>query len=179
MRKSTTISVLITALIILFSTSCQSNQYDVKKERLKNFIDTLPKDTAAMFDEKNDEYGPKIKEWKTEAKTWISNTLKKEAEQQSKISNIYRNDERNFELAMRTNRFYERENPYELMQEVRKYSDDIAEILSKQIAEDDELKQKIYEIKMDEAIMAFSTEELCFYFLWNYVITMDRPRRFQ
>ena len=37
----------------------------------------------------------------------------------------------------------------------------------------------MFSLKKDEAIEHFTTEETIFYYVWNYLITIDRPRRFQ
>ena len=37
----------------------------------------------------------------------------------------------------------------------------------------------LHSLKEDEAIVHFTTDDTVFYYVWNYLIGIDRPRRFQ
>lgn len=178
-NKSIIILSLLAIALLLYSCGAEGASLYGKQKRFENFMNTLPKDIAEKFDKESETYGERIKKWEAAADKWIAETFEKETNRQAMISNKYRKDPQMLAVGLLTNRFYERENPFELMAEVKEYSDSIAKDLDLAMKNDDKLRKEIEEIMVDEAIINFSNEQLTFYFLWNYVITFDRPRRFQ
>lgn len=178
--KRSTFALFSLSLILLLS-SCAYGALGMKKQRLKNFMRILPSDIAERLTIDSPVYGGEIAAFRAEANEWIAAIHAAESNTMYALTNTeaMRNDPEATTFATLTNRRYERENPYSLMARVEAYTKPIAQELEARLSEDESLRARYDAIKSDEAIVGFTVEETVFYFLWNYVITIDRPRRFQ
>lgn len=171
--------IAILSISITILGACSNAALAEKKSRFNEFMSILPKDIQERYDTKSPKYGENLLQWRAEAKVWIEKTFQKETNRQRDISNMYYRNPEMYNYGMLTNRFYERENPFTLMEEIKPYSDEIAELMKKSVESDSSFSNRLHSIMTEEAIPMFSIEDTAFYFLWNYVITFDRPRRFQ
>lgn len=172
------IFVLLSVIVFAVSCSEKKDRSSIMVNRYNAFLKILPDDTASKFKFDSKEYVEVYKEWQTEAAKWIENTLAREEKGASVVTNIYKPDMKEYAIGLLTNKFYERENPYELMEKVYKHTKILAKEV-KSLENDEKFKSKLDKIKKDEAIENFTTEDTVFYFIWNYMIMLDRPRRFQ
>ena len=64
------------------------------------------------------------------------------------------------------------------MIKIKTHTDNLA-LNIKELEKEEGFSNSMFSLKKDEAIEHFTTEETIFYYVWNYLITIDRPRRFQ
>lgn len=176
------INVLILSLIII---SCQiiscgkdgGSIYAMHK-RYNNFIYILPNDIKNDYLPNSEKYGDMYKEWISQFGDWTTNTINKEEESVKEISARITPDKIEYAIETLTNRNYERNLPFELMTNIRNHTDKLA-LNIKELENEEGFSNSMYSLKKDEAIEHFTTEETIFYYVWNYLIAVERPRRFQ
>lgn len=179
MKKEIYITLIAVCAVLIGIGCTQSASIQAMRERLANFRKILPADISEMYDISNAKYRSQYKRWRAEAHDWIVRITKIETNNISNYTRFYSTNEELQHISELTNRFYERINPKSLMKEVRDYSDVIAEKMDYSLQNNGTFQSNLDRIKNDEGINHFSTREVAFYFLWNYVITLERPRRFQ
>ena len=64
------------------------------------------------------------------------------------------------------------------MIKVKNHTDNLA-LDIKELEKEESFSNSMSALKKDEAIEHFTTEDTIFYYVWNYLITVNRPRRFQ
>ena len=147
-------------------------------KRYNNFINILPNDIKNDYYVNSEKYGDLYKEWINEFNTWTTNTINNEDLAVKEISSRITPDKIEYALETLTTRNYERNLPTELMIKVKTHTDNLA-LNIKELEKEEGFSNSMFSLKKDEAIEHFTTEETIFYYVWNYLITIDRPRRFQ
>lgn len=147
-------------------------------KRYNNFINILPNDIKNDYYVNSEKYGDSYKEWINEFNIWTTNTINSEDLAVKEISSRITPDKIEYALETLTARNYERNLPTELMIKVKTHTDNLA-LNIKELEKEEGFSNSMFSIKKDEAIEHFTTEETIFYYVWNYLITIDRPRRFQ
>ncbi|MEK6794377.1 MAG: hypothetical protein AABZ39_06350 [Spirochaetota bacterium] len=166
--------------LVSFNACSRSASIDAMRDRLSHFRRILPADISDSFNINSKQYGAQYAAWQKEYYAWQKDILDRERRNQSNVERTYYAvNQELYTLSMLTNRFYEREIPTELMRRVRVSSDTIAQRMNAALARNPKLAADLMRVKADEAIHHFTVEEVSFYFLWNYVITLERYRRFQ
>ncbi|MBI4979002.1 MAG: hypothetical protein HZC28_16100 [Spirochaetes bacterium] len=175
------VSLLLLSLVLLTLAGCaKSAAIQSMRDRLVKFQRILPADIAVSFDIKAPANAAQYKAWQDAYYTWQKATLERERVNQSNAErSYYAINQEMYTISMLTNRFYERDIPVALMREVQTRSDAVAVKLDRALAASPELKKNLERVLKDEATVHFTTKDICFYFLWNYVITLERHRRFQ
>ena len=64
------------------------------------------------------------------------------------------------------------------MSKVKAHTDELS-LKIEELEKDDAFSNSMIKLKKDEAVENFTTKDTIFYYVWNYLITIDRPRRFQ
>ena len=147
-------------------------------KRYNNFINILPNDIKNDYYVNSEKYGDLYKEWINEFNIWTTNTINNEDLAVKEISSRITPDKIEYALETLTTRNYERNLPTELMIKVKTHTDNLA-LNIKELEKEEGFSNSMFSLKKDEAIEHFTTEETIFYYVWNYLITIDRPRRFQ
>lgn len=147
-------------------------------KRYNNFINILPNDIKNDYYVNSEKYGDLYKEWINEFNIWTTNTINNEDLAVKEISSRITPDKIEYALENLTARNYERNLPKELMIKVKTHTDNLA-LNIKELEKEEGFSNSMFSLKKDEAIEHFTTEETIFYYVWNYLITIDRPRRFQ
>lgn len=179
MKRIIPVSIALLMLISLAGCS-RSASIDAMRDRLSHFRRILPAEISDMFAINSKQYGAQYAAWQKEYYAWQKDILDRERRNQSNVERAYYAvNQELYTISMLTNRFYEREIPVDLMRRVRVSSDAIAEKMNAALAKNPKLAAELARIKADEAVHHFTVEEVSFYFLWNYVITLERYRRFQ
>ncbi len=178
-------SRLILAIINLISclalASCSSNAGSISamKSRYNDFLKILPADLKDAFEFDSEKYAADYKRWQEEANLWIKNTIQDENRGADSIQANFTPDTKEYSIGILTNKFYERKNPYELMSEVYEHTKSLGNDIAKLEAQDQSFSNKLHHLKIGEAIENFNSDETAFYYLWNYTLMLERPRRFQ
>ena len=156
--------IILILSIILAIISCGKDGGSIyaMHKRYNNFINILPNDIKNDYYVNSEKYGNLYKEWINEFNIWTTNTINNEDLAVKEISS----------------RNYERNLPTELMIKVKTHTDNLA-LNIKELEKEEGFSNSMFSLKKDEAIEHFTTEETIFYYVWNYLITIDRPRRFQ
>lgn len=175
------IKILILSIIIAITiTSCGKDGGSIyaMHKRYDNFINILPNDIKNDYLLDSEKYGNLYKEWIDEFDTWTENILNEENLSEKEISSRITPDKIEYALETLTSRNYERNLPTELMINVKKHTDNLA-LDIKELEKEEDFSNSMSALKKDEAIEHFTTEDTIFYYVWNYLITVNRPRRFQ
>lgn len=173
------ISLIICQSVVLTSCSSNAGSISAMNSRYNDFLKILPSDLKDAFEFDSQKYSADYSRWQEEANTWIENTIEKEDSGANKIEANFVPDTKEYAIGMVTNKFYERQNPYALMDEVYAHTKSLGSELAKLEAEDQSFSNKLHQLKVSEAIENFNSEETAFYYLWNYTLMLERPRRFQ
>ena len=64
------------------------------------------------------------------------------------------------------------------MAKVKAHTDQLS-LKIDELQKDEAFSNSMIKLKKDEAVENFTTEDTVFYYVWNYLITIERPRRFQ
>lgn len=176
MKKIIILILLVTTAII----SCGKDGGSIyaMHKRYNNFINILPNDIKNDYYVNSEKYGNLYKEWINEFNSWTENILNEEDFKIKEISARITPDKIEYALETLTSRNYERNLPTELMIKVKNHTDNLA-LNIKELEKEESFSNAMLSLKKDEAIEHFTTEETIFYYVWNYLITVDRPRRFQ
>ena len=176
MKKIIILILLVTTAII----SCGKDGGSIyaMHKRYNNFINILPNDIKNDYYVNSEKYGNSYKEWINEFNSWTENILNEEYLKIKEISARITPDKIEYALETLTSRNYERNLPTELMIKVKNHTDNLA-LNIKELEKKESFSNAMLSLKKDEAIEHFTTEETIFYYVWNYLITVDRPRRFQ
>lgn len=176
MKKIIILILLVTTAII----SCGKDGGSIyaMHKRYNNFINILPNDIKNDYYVNSEKYGNLYKEWINEFNSWTENILNEEDSKIKEISARITPDKIEYALETLTSRNYERNLPTELMIKVKNHTDNLA-LNIKELEKEEAFSNAMLSLKKDEAIEHFTTEETIFYYVWNYLITVDRPRRFQ
>lgn len=175
--KKIIILILLVATAIISCGKDGGSIYAMHK-RYNNFINILPNDIKNDYYVNSDKYGNLYKEWINEFNSWTENILNKEDFKIKEISARITPDKIEYALETLTSRNYERNLPTELMIKVKNHTDNLA-LNIKELEKEEAFSNAMLSLKKDEAIEHFTTEDTIFYYVWNYLITVDRPRRFQ
>lgn len=172
--------IILILSIILAIISCGKDGGSIyaMHKRYNNFINILPNDIKNDYYVNSEKYGDLYKEWINEFNTWTTNTINNEDLAVKEISSRITPDKIEYALETLTTRNYERNLPTELMIKVKTHTDNLA-LNIKELEKEEGFSNSMFSLKKDEAIEHFTTEETIFYYVWNYLITIDRPRRFQ
>lgn len=176
MKKTIILILLVTTAII----SCGKDGGSIyaMHKRYNNFINILPNDIKNDYYVNSEKYGNLYKEWINEFNSWTENILNEEDLKIKEISARITPDKIEYALETLTSRNYERNLPTELMIKVKNHTDNLA-LNIKELEKEEAFSNAMLSLKKDEAIEHFTTEDTIFYYVWNYLITVDRPRRFQ
>lgn len=147
-------------------------------KRYNNFVNILPNDIKNDYLLNSSKYGNLYKEWINEFEVWTENTLNEEDLSVKEISSRITPDKMEYAIETLTSRNYERNLPTELMINVKNHTDNLA-LNIKELEKEESFSNSFISLKKDEAIEHFTTEDTIFYYVWNYLITVERPRRFQ
>ena len=147
-------------------------------KRYNNFINILPNDIKNDYYVNSEKYGDLYKEWINKFNIWTTNTINNEDLAVKEISSRITPDKIEYALETLIARNYEINLPTELMIKVKTHTDNLA-LNIKELEKEEGFSNSMFSLKKDEAIEHFTTEETIFYYVWNYLITIDRPRRFQ
>lgn len=178
MKKITILILSIIIAITIISCGKDGGSIYAMHKRYNNFIDILPNDIKNDYSINSDKYGDLYKEWINEFNTWTENILNEEDLSEKEISSRITPDRIEYALETLTSRNYERNLPAELMIKVKNHTDNLA-LDIKELEKEESFSNSMSALKKDEAIEHFTTEDTIFYYVWNYLITVDRPRRFQ
>lgn len=172
--------IILILSIILAIISCGKDGGSIyaMHKRYNNFINILPNDIKNDYYVNSEKYGDLYKEWINEFNIWTTNTINNEDLAVKEISSRITPDKIEYALETLTTRNYERNLPTELMIKVKTHTDNLA-LNIKELEKEEGFSNSMFSLKKDEAIEHFTTEETIFYYVWNYLITIDRPRRFQ
>lgn len=172
--------IILILSIILAIISCGKDGGSIyaMHKRYNNFINILPNDIKNDYYVNSEKYGDLYKEWINEFNTWTTNTINNEDLAVKEISSRITPDKIEYALETLIARNYERNLPTELMIKVKTHTDNLA-LNIKELEKEEGFSNSMFSLKKDEAIEHFTTEETIFYYVWNYLITIDRPRRFQ
>lgn len=172
--------IILILSIILAIISCGKDGGSIyaMHKRYNNFINILPNDIKNDYYVNSEKYGNLYKEWINEFNIWTTNTINNEDLAVKEISSRITPDKIEYALETLTTRNYERNLPTELMIKVKTHTDNLA-LNIKELEKEEGFSNSMFSLKKDEAIEHFTTEETIFYYVWNYLITIDRPRRFQ
>ena len=176
MKKTIILILLVTTAI----TSCGKDGGSIyaMHKRYNNFVNILPNDIKNDYYVNSEKYGNLYKEWINEFNSWTENILNEEDLKIKEISARITPDKIEYALETLTSRNYERNLPTELMIKVKNHTDNLA-LNIKELEREESFSNAMLSLKKDEAIEHFTTEDTIFYYVWNYLITVDRPRRFQ
>ena len=172
------ITILILLMLMIISCGKDGGSIYAMHKRYNNFIDILPNDIKNDYYVNSEKYGDLYKEWINEFNAWTENILSEEDLSEKEISSRITPDRIEYALETLTSRNYERNLPTELMIKVKNHTDNLA-LDIKELEKEETFSNSMLSLKKDEAIEHFTTEETIFYYVWNYLITIDRPRRFQ
>lgn len=176
MKKITIL--ILSILIAIISCGKDGGSIYAMHKRYNNFISILPNDIKNDYYVNSEKYGNLYKEWINEFDAWTENILNEEDSTIKEISSRITPDKIEYAIETLTSRNYERNLPAELMIKVKNHTDNLA-IKIKELEKEEAFSNSMLSLKKDEAIEHFTTEETIFYYVWNYLITVDRPRRFQ
>lgn len=177
MNKYIFLTLLILPIILLSCNNDGASIYAMQK-RYKNFLNILPDDLKEKFTLDSKEYGDNYKIYKDELNKWIDEVLNKETEDVKEIGKAFSPGQIEYAINTLVSRNYERQLPYELMSRVKNDTDKLS-IEIDNLLKDTDFSNNLYKVKMDEAIVHFNTDDTTFYYVWNYLIGIDRLRRFQ
>lgn len=175
--KKIIILILLVATAIISCGKDGGSIYAMHK-RYNNFINILPNDIKNDYYVNSEKYGNLYKEWINEFNSWTENILNEEDLKIKEISARITPDKIEYALETLTSRNYERNLPTELMIKVKNHTDNLS-LNIKELEKEESFSNAMFSLKKDEAIEHFTTEDTIFYYVWNYLITVDRPRRFQ
>lgn len=176
MKKITLL--ILTLLAILIACKNDGGSIYAMEQRYKNFLNILPDDIKNDFTLNSDKYGNMYKEWINEFNTWTDSTINTENDKEKEISARITPDKIEYALETLTSKDYERNLPVELMSKVKAHTDQLS-VKIKELEKDEAFSNSMMKLKKDEAVENFTTEDTIFYYVWNYLITIERPRRFQ
>ncbi|WP_295163279.1 hypothetical protein [uncultured Brachyspira sp.] len=168
---------LILSLIIISCKNDGGSIYAMEK-RYKNFLNILPNDIRNDYTLNSDKYGSMYKEWINEFNIWTDNIFYTEAQREQEISAEITPDKIEYAIETLTSKDYERNLPEDLMHKVKAHTD-ILSLKIEELEKDSNFSNSMIKLKKDEAVENFSTKDTIFYYVWNYLITIERPRRFQ
>ena len=176
MKKIILLILSLTIIII----SCQNDGGSIyaMEKRYRNFLNILPDDVKNDYTLESDKYGNMYKEWINEFNTWTDNILNEEAKREQEISARITPDKIEYALETLTSKDYERNLPLDLMAKVKAHTDQLS-LKIDELQKDEAFSNSMIKLKKDEAVENFTTEDTIFYYVWNYLITIERPRRFQ
>lgn len=172
------ILLILSLTIIIISCKNDGGSVYAMEQRYKNLLNILPNDVKNDYTLNSDKYGNMYKEWINEFNTWTDETLKNEAQKEEEISARITPDKIEYALETLTSKNYERNLPVELMTKVKAHTDTLS-LKIEELQKDEAFSNSMVKLKKDEAVENFTTEETIFYYVWNYLITIERPRRFQ
>ena len=172
------ITILILSILTIISCGKDGGSIYAMHKRYNNFIDILPNDIKNDYYVNSEKYGNLYKECINEFNAWTENILSEENLSEKEISSRITPDRIEYALETLTSRNYERNLPTELMIKVKNHTDNLA-LDIKELEKEESFSNSMLSLKKDEAIEHFTTEDTIFYYVWNYLITIDRPRRFQ
>lgn len=173
------ITVLILSILIsIISCGKDGGSIYAMHKRYNNFINILPNDIKNDYMPNSSKYGNLYKEWINEFDSWTDKTLNEEDLSVKEISARITPDKIEYAIETLISRNYERNLPAELMINVKKHTDNLASNI-KELEKEESFSNSFISLKKDEAIEHFTTEDTIFYYVWNYLITVERPRRFQ
>lgn len=172
------IILILSIMFVIISCGKDGGSIYAMHKRYNNFINILPNDIKNDYLLNSDKYKNIYKEWINEFNDWTQNTLNEEDLAVKEISSRITPDKIEYALETLTARNYERNLPTELMIKVKNHTDKLAiDII--ELEKEEGFSNSFVSLKKDEAIEHFTTEDTIFYYIWNYLITIDRPRRFQ
>ena len=174
-----TISIAIILSMLLIGCSSTDGSIYAMVQRYNKFLSILPDDLKDAFDIDSKEYSDMYLAWQEESQVWIDEIIVKESSGTNMISSKFLPDTKEYAIGMLTNRFYERGNPNDLMLKVYSHTTSLGKSIAELEKSDEAFSNKLHSLKVDEAIVNFNNEETAFYYLWNYAIMLERPRRFQ
>lgn len=163
---------------ILISCKNDGGSIYAMEQRYRNFLNILPNDVKNDYTLNSDKYGNMYKEWINEFNTWTDNILNEESKREQEISARITPDKIEYALETLTSKDYERNLPVDLMAKVKAHTDQLS-LKIDELQKDEAFSNSMIKLKKDEAVENFTTEDTIFYYVWNYLITIERPRRFQ
>ena len=172
------ILLILTLFIILVACKNDGGSIYAMEQRYRNFLNILPDDVKNDYTLNSDKYGNMYKEWINEFNTWTDNILKEKTKREQEISARITPDKIEYALETLTSKDYERNLPVDLMAKVKAHTDQLS-LKIDELQKDEAFSNSIIKLKKDEAVENFTTEDTVFYYVWNYLITIERPRRFQ
>lgn len=172
------ITLCLTILTVLISCKNDGGSIYAMDQRYKNFLNILPTDIKDDFLFNSKKYGTEYKTWQDQYNEWVTNTIEEENVAEKEISSRISPDKIEYALETLTSKNYERNLPYKIMSEVKEHTDKLSMEIN-ELEKENSFSNSLYSLKKDEAIEHFTTEDTLFYYIWNYSITLNRPRRFQ
>jgi len=174
------LTIFLIIFMLIFSVGCKNSggsTYAMEK-RYDNFLTILPKDVSDDFILDSKDYGNKYKEWQKELYEWIDDTIENETITENEVKERLQPTQIEYAIETLVAREYERILPYTLITNVKTHTDMLS-INIKDLEKESIFSNNFYSLKEDEAIVHFTTEDAVFYYVWNYLIGIERPRRFQ
>ncbi|AEM22038.1 hypothetical protein Bint_1419 [Brachyspira intermedia PWS/A] len=172
------ILLILTLFIILVACKNDGGSIYAMEQRYRNFLNILPDDVKNDYTLNSDKYGNMYKEWINEFNTWTDNILNEENKREQEISARITPDKIEYALETLTSKDYERNLPVDLMAKVKVHTDQLS-LKIDELQKDEAFSNSMIKLKKYEAVENFTTEDTIFYYVWNYLITIERPRRFQ
>ena len=172
--------IFLIIFVLIFSVGCKNSggsTYAMEK-RYNNFVNILPEDVSDDFTLNSKNYSNEYKEWQEELYEWIDITIENEKITENEVKERLKPTQIDFAIDTLTAREYERVLPYTLITNVRAHTDMLS-INIKDLEKESIFSNNLHSLKEDEAIVHFTTDDTVFYYVWNYLIGIDRPRRFQ
>ena len=170
--------LVLLSLLLIISCNNEGGSIYAMRRRYRNFIDILPKEIKDDYLVSSSKYSNLYNTWILDFQTWTTNTIEDENIKSNQVALSISPNNIEYAIGTLTNRNYERNLPINLFSEVKEHTD----MLSLEIdtlLEDESFSNKLNKVKTDEAIEHFNTKDTVFYYIWNYLITLERPRRFQ
>lgn len=170
--------VIFTIFVSIIGCQNAGGSVYAMEERYNSFLSILPNDISDDFiiDSKN--YGLEYIEWQDELYTWIDNTIEDEMITENEIKATLSPTQIEYAIETLTGREYERVMPYSLVTNIKAHTDMLS-LNIENLEKESVFSNNLYKLKEDEAIVHFTTEDTVFYYVWNYLLGLERPRRFQ
>ncbi len=173
--------IVLNFILLSFLISCHNNGGSTyaMKERYDKFIDILPKEEKSDFTMNSSIYSNEYANWQNDLYSWIDTTMKNEKLSEEDVKSRISEGKIEFNIETLLSREYERVLPYDLMKKVKIHTDKNLSPKIKELEKDEAFSNKLNKLKKDEAIENFATDDVVFYYTWNYLLGLNRPRRFQ
>lgn len=169
---------LIATLILIISCNNEGGSIYAMKKRYRNFINILPENIKDDYLISSSKYSNLYNTWVLDFENWTTSTIEDENVKSNQVALKIAPNNIEYAIGTLTNRNYERNLPIELITAVKQHTD-MMSVEIDNLLKDNTFSNKLNKLKTDEAIEHFNTKDTVFYYIWNYLVTLERPRRFQ